>query len=438
MTKKSKKNQYLETLSIHAGTPPDPTTGARVMPIHQSTAYVLENAEKAAALFSLKEFGNIYGRMTNPTVSALEARLTAMEGGVAAVCTSSGLSAHVLAMTSLLQAGDHVVVSDSTYGGTHNQFKKIFQETFGWKTTFAAHSKPDSFKKALRENTKAIFVESLGNPAGTITDIEALAKIADKAGLPLLVDNTMATPYLCRPLDYGATMVTYSTTKFLNGHGNAMGGAVIDGGTFPWSKYANKYPGIAKEKTGPNNKTLAQAFGPLAFAVHNRAVGLRDLGMCQQPMNAWLTLVGIETLPLRMQRHCENALVVAAYLQKHKTVSWVSYAGLKSSPYHLLAKKYMRGQGGAVFTFGLKGGFKAGVKFVESLKLFSHLAHIGDTRSMVIHPASTTHSQLSPEARKAAGAGDDTVRLSIGIEHIDDIIGDIDQALSKAGAKSKA
>lgn len=429
MAKKSSKHQHLETLSIHAGTPPDPYTGARVMPIHQSTAYVLDNAEEAAALFSLKKFGNIYGRMTNPTVSALEQRLTALEGGVAAVCTSSGLSAQMLAMVSLLQNGDHVVVSDSTYGGTHNQFKKIFQETFGWKTTFATHSKPDSFKKALRENTRAIFVESLGNPAGTIADLEAIAKIAEKAGVPLLVDNTMAAPYLCRPLEYGANMVTYSTTKFLNGHGNAMGGAVIDGGTFPWSKYANKYPGIALEKTGPNNQTLAKAFGPMAFAVHNRAVGLRDLGMCQQPMNAWLTLVGLETLPLRMQRHCENAMAVATYLQKHKAVSWVSYAGLKSSPYHTLAKKYMKGQGGAVFTFGLKGGFKAGVKFVESLKLFSHLAHIGDTRSMVIHPASTTHSQLSAEARTAAGAGDDTVRLSIGLEHIDDIIADIEQAL---------
>lgn len=429
------KSKNLATQAVHAGNNPDPATGARIAPIHQAVAYVLDDAERASNLFALKELGNIYSRMTNPTVSALEEKLAALEGGVAAVCTASGLAAQTLAMVSLMQSGDHVVVSDNLYGGSHNQFKKIFQETFGWKTTFADHSKPESFKKALRENTKAIFVESLTNPAGAIPDLEAIAKIAQAAHVPFIVDNTMATPYLCKPLDYGASIVTYSTTKFMNGHANAMGGAVIDGGKFNWAKHPAKYPGMAVEKTGPNNTTLAKSFGKMAFAIHNRAVGLRDLGMCQQPMNAWLTMVGLETLPLRMERHCENALAVAKYLEAHKSVSWVRFAGLKSSPYNAMARKYMRGQGGAIFTFGLKGGYKAGVKFVESLKMFSHLAHIGDTRSMVIHPASTTHSQLSPEARKAGGAGDDVVRLSIGIEHIDDIIADIEQALKKASAK---
>ena len=418
-----------ETLSIHAGSAPDPVTGARIPPVHQAVSYVFQNAEQAANLFHLKETGNIYGRLTNPTTAALEEKLAALEGGVGAVCTASGLASHILALSALMQSGDHVIASDMIYGGTYNQFKNVFPHSFGWGASFADHTRPESFKAALKPNTKAIFIESLANPAGAIPDLQAIAAVAREAGIPLIVDNTMATPALCQPFKFGANIVTHSTTKFLNGHCNAMGGAVIDGGNFDWRAQGDKFPLLTQIQPTYGEKSLCDAFGNKAFTVHNRT-GLRDLGIGQQPMNAWLTLVGMETLFLRMQRHCDNAQTVAEYLLKHAKVGWVSYSGLPASPYQPMARKYMNGKGGAVFTFGIKGGYAAGVKFVESLKLFSHVAHIGDTRSMVIHPASTTHSQLTPDARKAGGVGDDVVRLSIGIEHIDDIIDDVEQALA--------
>lgn len=437
-----KTEQRFETLAIHAGTPPDEATGARVIPIHQSASFVFNSPEHASNLFHLKEVGYIYSRLTNPTVGALEARLAALEGGVGATCTSSGHAAQMLALSTIMGPGDHIVASDHLYGGTHNQFANTFPQTFGWQCSFAENGSPDSFKKAIQDNTKAIFIESLANPGGVVSDIEAIAKIAENAGVPLIVDNTMATPYLCRPFEYGASIICHSTTKFLSGHGYAMGGAVVDGGTFEWTKYADKFPALTQEQPGYRGNNFCENFGNMAFAIHNHAIGLRDLGMNQQPMNAWLTLAGIETLPLRMERQCDNAQKVAEFLESRPEVAWVRYAGLDSSPYRTLAQKYLRGgKGGAVFTFGLKGGYEAGIRLVESLELFSHLANIGDARSLVIHPASTTHSQLSPEARAAAGAGDDVVRLSVGLENIEDLLADLTQGLEKcqtAGKQAKS
>jgi len=427
----TKKTYQTGTTAIHAGAEADPTTGARTPAIHQSASFVFKNAKHASSLFHLEEEGFVYSRLTNPTVSMLEAKLAALEGGVGATCAASGLAAQMLALSSIMQSGDHVIASDRLYGGSRNQFENTFPKLFGWESDFADHSKPETFEALIQDNTKAIFIETLANPGGWITDIEAVAKIAADAGIPLITDNTMATPVLCRPLEYGANIVTYSTTKFMNGHGNAMGGAVVDGGNFDWSKHADKFPALTSEMPGFRGNNFSEVFGEKAYCIHNHAIGLRDIGMNQQPMNAFLTLMGMETLHLRVPRHSENALAVAEYLEGHNKASWVNYSGLKSSPYNALAQKYMKGCGGAVFTFGLKGGYDAGVKFVESLELFSHLANIGDTRSLVIHPASTTHSQLSPEARVQAGVGDDVVRLSIGLEDIDDIIADLEQALEK-------
>lgn len=422
-------NMKFETQSIHAGVEPDPVTGCVNTPIYQSAAYVFKSAEHASDLFNLKDNGYVYSRLTNPTVDALEKRIAVLEGGIGATCTSSGHSAQLLAYFSLLSSGEDYISSNRLYGGSVSQIKNTFPRAFGWNGILVNPDEPENFKKALTEKTKFIFLESLANPSGAVIDIEAVARIAESAGIPLLVDNTMATPYLCKPLEYGANIIIYSTTKFLSGHGNAMGGAVVDGGNFDWKKHKDKYPNIAKNEPVYHGMNFSDTFGDAALYVHNHAVGLRDLGMCQQPMNAWLTLMGMETLSLRVERHCANALTVAKFLEKHPAVSWVNYSGLESSPYKKLQEKYMPKGAGSLFCFGLKGGHEAGIKFVESVKLISHLANLGDTRSLCIHPSSTTHSQLSEEMKKSAMAGPDVIRISIGIENVDDIIADIDQAL---------
>ena len=424
------KEHGLETLSIHTACGPDPSTGARTIPIHQTTAFVFDDAEHGADLFALKKAGFVYSRLTNPTVGALEEKLAALDGGVASTCAASGHAAQLLVLTALMAPGDHVVSSCKLYGGSVNQFAQIFPDMFGWESTTFNPASAEEAKAALTPKTKAIFAESLSNPEGVVADIEGLAKVAYEAGIPLIIDNTMATPYLCKPLDHGAHIVTYSTTKFLSGHGNAMGGAVVDGGKFDWSKHADKYPRLAKPNANYNDMVFCEAFGPAALAIHNHAVGLRDLGMNQQPFNAYLTFIGLETLALRMQKHCENALEIAQHLESHEKIAWVSYAGLSSSEHNVNAHKYMKGQGGAVFTVGMKGGYDACTTMVKEFELFSHLANIGDTRSLIIHPASTTHSQLDSEARAKAGAGDDVLRISIGIETTEDLIADLDRVLN--------
>ncbi|ALG71784.1 O-acetylhomoserine aminocarboxypropyltransferase [Azospirillum thiophilum] len=423
------KSFGFETRAIHAGAAPDPATGARQTPIYQTTSFVFENVDDAASLFNLQKVGFIYSRLTNPTVAVLEERLANLEGGAGATATSSGHAAQLLALFPLMAPGDHIVASTKLYGGSLNQLGISFPRAFGWQPSFVDTDTPDAVKAALTEKTKAIFVESLANPGGVVTDIEAIAKIADEAGIPLIVDNTLATPYLINPIQWGATLVVHSTTKFLSGNGTSVGGVVVDSGKFDWSK-SGKFPALSEPDAGYHGLRFHETFGHLAFTIHGHAVGLRDLGPSQAPMNAFLTLNGIETLPLRMQRHAESALKVAKFLESHPAVSWVSYAGLESSKYHALAQKYLPRGAGAVLTFGVKGGFEAGVKVVESVELFSHLANIGDARSLIIHPSSTTHRQLSAEAQASAGAGPDVIRLSIGLETAEDIIADLDRALN--------
>jgi len=424
------KSFGFETRAIHAGAAPDPATGARQTPIYQTTSFVFDDVDDAASLFNLQKVGFIYSRLTNPTVAVLEERLANLEGGAGATATSSGHAAQLLALFPLMAPGDHVIASQKLYGGSINQIGASFPRAFGWQPTFVDTDTPDNVRAAITEKTKAIFVESLANPGGVVTDIEAIAKIADAAGIPLIVDNTLATPYLINPIQWGATLVVHSTTKFLSGNGTSVGGVVIDSGTFDWSK-SGKYPALSEPDAGYHGLRFHETFGHLAFTIHGHAVGLRDLGPSQAPMNAFLTLNGIETLPLRMQRHVENAQKVAEFLESHPAVGWVSYAGLPSSKYHGLAQKYLPKGAGAVLTFGVKGGYAAGVALVEGVELFSHLANIGDSRSLIIHPSSTTHRQLSEEGQAIAGAGPDVIRLSIGLESVADIIADLDQALNK-------
>jgi len=419
------------TLAIHAGAQPDPATGARATPIYQTTSYVFDDAEHAASLFALQSFGNIYTRIMNPTQGVLEERVAALDGGTAALAVASGHAAQALVFHALLESGDKFIAGRQLYGGSINQFNHAFKK-FNWEVVWADSSKPEEFENAIDDKVKAIFVETLANPGGIVIDIEAISKIAKKAGIPLIVDNTLATPYLWRPIEHGADIIVYSLTKFLGGHGNSIGGMIVDCGTFDWMA-SGKYPTLSEACASYNGIKLAETFGNFSFAIACRVLGLRDLGPCISPFNAFLILNGIETLPLRMQRHCENALKVAEWLEAHDQVAWVSYAGLKSSPYNELAKKYVPKGAGAILTFSLKGGYDAGVGLVSKVNLFSHLANIGDTKSLIIHPASTTHSQLTPEERAAAGAGDDVVRLSIGIEDADDIIADLEQALAQAG-----
>jgi len=418
------------TLAVHAGAKPDPTTGARATPIYQTTSYVFNDADHAASLFGLKAFGNIYTRIMNPTQAVLEERLAALEGGTAALATSSGHAAQLLVFHNLLRPGENFIAARKLYGGSINQFGHAFKN-FGWEVRWADTEDLSSFESQIDGKTRAIFIESLANPGGTFVDIEKIGEIARKHGIPLIVDNTMATPYLLRPIEHGADIVVHSLTKFIGGHGNSMGGVIIDGGTFDWSKSGN-YPMLSEPRPEYGGLVMHETFGNFAFAIAARVLGLRDFGPAIAPFNAFLILTGLETLPLRMQRHSDNALKVAEWLSRHPKIDWVSYPGLPGDPNHALQQKYSPKGAGAVFTFGVKGGYEAGIRIVEGVELFSHLANIGDTRSLIIHPASTTHRQLSDEQRIAAGAGPDVVRLSVGIEDADDIIADLEQALAKA------
>lgn len=426
----SQRTPGFSTLAVHAGAQPDPATGARATPIYQTTAYVFDDADHAASLFGLKAFGNIYTRIMNPTQAVLEERMAALEGGTAAVAAASGHAAQLLVFHTLMQPGDNFVAARKLYGGSINQFGHAFRN-FGWEVHWADPQDVGSFEAAVDGRTRAVFVESLANPGGTFVDIEAIAEIAHRHGLPLIVDNTMASPYLMRPIEHGADIVVHSLTKFVAGHGNSMGGAIVDGGTFDWSKSGN-YPMLSAPRPEYGGMVLHETFGNFAFAIACRVLGLRDFGPSISPFNAFLISTGLETLPLRMQRHCDNAQKVAEWLRNHPKVAWVSYPGLADDPNHALQQKYSPKGAGAVFTFGLKGGFDAGVRVVEGVEMFSHVANIGDTKSLIIHPASTTHRQLSDEQKAAAGAGPDVVRLSIGIEDVDDIIADLEQALAKA------
>jgi len=417
-----------ETRAVHAGASPDPTTGARITPIYQTAAYVFQDADHAASLFNLHNFGYIYNRLSNPTVAVLEERVASLEGGRAALAAASGHAAQFLVFATLLEPGDEFLASRNLYGGSLTQFGLSFRK-LGWTCHFVDPHDPENFRAALTPRCKAIFVESLANPGGVIVDLAAVAKVAHDAGIPLIVDNTLATPYLCRPFEHGADIVTHSTTKFLDGHGNSLGGIIVESGRFDWAQ-GGRFPSLTEPEPAYHGLRFFENFGDFAFTTKARAVGLRDFGPTMAPMNAFLTITGIETLHVRMERHCANAQAVAEHLAAHPAVAWVSYAGLESSPYHTLAKRYLPRGAGAVFTFGVKGGYGAGVKLVEAVRLFSHLANIGDTRSLILHPASTTHRQLSDEQRAAAGAGADVIRLSIGLETAADLIADLDQALA--------
>jgi O-acetylhomoserine (thiol)-lyase len=419
-----------DTLQIHAGARPDPATGARQTPIYQTTAYVFRDAEHAAALFNLQEVGFIYSRLTNPTVAVLQERMATLEGGAGAVCCSSGHAAQIMALFPLMGPGRNVVASTRLYGGTVTQFSQTIKR-FGWSATFVDTDDLDAVKAAIDDDTRAIFCESIANPGGYVTDLDAMAKIADEAGLPLIVDNTSATPYLCRPIEHGATLVVHSLTKFLTGNGTVTGGVIVDSGKFDWAA-SGKFPSLSEPEPAYHGLKFAETFGPLAFTFHGIAVGLRDLGMTLNPQAAHYTLLGIETLSLRMQKHVENAVKVATWLENDPRVESVTYAGLPSSPYHDRVAKICPLGAGALFTFALKGGYEACVRLVDTVEIFSHVANLGDTRSLIIHSASTTHRQLTPEQQKAAGAAPNVVRLSIGIEDADDLIADLDRALGKA------
>ncbi len=426
----SENTPGFDTLAIHAGAKPDPTTGARATPIYQTTSFVFEDVDHAASLFGLQAFGNIYTRITNPTTAVLEERVANLEGGTAALAVASGHAAQLLTFHALMTPGCNIVASRRMYGGTINQLNHSFK-SFGWDVKWADGLDAQSFADQINENTRAVFIESVANPGGVVMDIEGISIVAKEAGVPFIVDNTMATPYLCQPVKHGADIVLHSLTKFMGGHGNSMGGAIVDAGTFDWLA-SGKYPMLTEPRPEYNDMRLSEAFGNMAFAICCRVLGLRDLGPAISPQNAFMLITSIETLGLRMQRHCDNALKVAKFLQSHPAVSWVSYAGLANDPFHQAHQKYCPKGAGAVFTFGLKGGYEAGVELVKGLELFSHLANIGDTRSLVIHPASTTHRQLSDDQKSAAGAGRDVVRVSIGIEDVADIISDLKQALEKA------
>src|SRR5580693_1301001 len=417
-----------ETRAIHAGAAPDPTTGARSTPIYQTTAYVFDDVDHAASLFNLHNFGYIYSRLNNPTVAVLEERVASLEGGRAAVAAASGHAAQFLIFFTLMEAGDEFIASRNLYGGSLTQFGLSFKK-LGWQCHFVDPTDPENFRKALTPRTKAIFLENLANPGGIVVDLERVAVIAHEAGIPLIVDNTLATPYLCEPFAWGADIVCHSTTKFLSGHGHALGGIVVESGRFDWAQ-GDRFPSLTEPEPAYHGIKFYENFGDFAFTTKARAVALRDFGPTLSPMNAFLTITGIETLHLRMDRHVTNAQRVAEFLSGHPRVAWVSYAGLKESSFHDLARKYLPRGAGAVFTFGVKGGYEAGIKLVESVQLFSHLANIGDTRSLILHPASTTHRQLTDERRQAAGAGPDVIRLSIGLESAEDLIRDLDEALS--------
>ena len=423
------------TLSVHAGAQPDPATGARATPIYQTTAFVFDDVDHAASLFGLQAFGNIYSRLGNPTCSVLEERVAALEGGTAALAVASGHAAEHLVFHTLLEPGDEFVAAKKLYGGSINQFNHAYKK-FGWNVVWAEDDSAASFERAVTPKTKAIFIESIANPGGAIFDIAGIAAVAKKAGIPLIVDNTLASPYLIRPFEHGADIVVHSATKFLGGHGIAIGGLLVDGGRFDWSK-SGKFPTLTEPYAGYHDLVFAEEFGPSAFIARARAEGLRDFGACMSPANAFYLLQGIETLPVRMARHVENALTVSAFLEKHPAVAWVKYPGLESHPDHALAKKQMPRGAGAMMSFGIKapegsgdgGARRAGKVLIERVRLLSHLANVGDAKSLVIHPASTTHQQMSSEELRKAGVGEELVRLSIGLEDARDIVEDLDQAL---------
>ena len=416
-----------DTLCLHAGQKPDKETNARAVPIYQTTSYVFNSTDHAANLFALKEFGNIYTRIMNPTTAVFEERVAALERGAAALAVASGQAAQFLALTSLLQPGDHMVSSSTLYGGTFTQFDASFRR-FGIETTFVEPDDPENFRKAITPKTRVLYGETIANPRMNILDIEAVSAIAHEHNMPLVVDNTMASPYLCRPVDFGADIVVHSATKFFGGHGTSIGGVIVDGGKFDWTKGA--YPQLTEPSPGYHGMRFSEVFGAIAFIIKVRVEGLRDLGPALSPFNSFLFLQGIETLPLRMDRHCSNALAVARHLEKHANVSWVKYPKLDSSPYRAIAQKYMPKGGGSVLTFGIQGGYDAGIRFINALKLHSHLANLGDAKSLVIHPASTTHQQLPEADQLAAGITPDMIRLSVGLEDIGDILWDLDQALA--------
>ncbi len=419
-----------DTLTVHAGTGPDPATGARQVPIYQSTSYQFRDAAHAARLFGLQEVGYIYSRLTNPTVAALQNRVAALEGGAGAVCCSSGHAAQIMALFPLMGPGRNIIASTRLYGGTVTQFSHTIRR-FGWSAKFVDLDDLDALRAAIDDDTRAIFCESISNPGGYVTDIPAVAQIADEAGIPLIVDNTLATPKLCRPIEMGATLVVHSLTKFMTGNGTVTGGAIIDSGRFDWSA-SDKFPSLSEPEPAYHGMKFHETFGPLAFTFHSIAIGLRDLGMTMNPQGAHYTLMGIETLGLRIPRHVENAQKVAEWLEQDPRVTSVTYAGLPSSPWHETAKRLYPDGAGSLFTFEIKGGYDAAVKLVDALKLFSHVANLGDARSLVIHSASTTHSQLTEEQQRASGAAPELVRLSIGIEDPADLIADLDQALAAA------
>ena len=425
------KTPDFETLQIHAGARPDPATGARQVPIYQTTSYVFRDADHAAALFNLQEVGYIYSRLTNPTVAALQERMAALEGGAGAVCCSSGHGAQIMALFPLMGPGLNIVSSNRLYGGTVTQFSQTIKR-FGWSARFVDTDDLDAVEAAIDENTRAIFCESIANPGGYITDLDALAAIADRNGIPLIVDNTTATPYLCRPIEHGATLVVHSLTKYLTGNGTVTGGVIVDSGKFNWSN--GKFPAMSEPEPAYHGLKFHETFGPLAFTFNSIAIGLRDLGMTLNPQAAHYTLLGIETLSLRMDKHCANAVKVAEWLERDPRVAYVTYAGLPSSPYHHRMAQICPKGASSLFTFSLKAGYEACVKLIDSVNLLSHVANLGDTRSLIIHSASTTHRQLTEEQQIAAGAAPDVVRLSIGLENADDIIADLDQALTAAGA----
>ena len=415
-------------MAVHAGAQPDPATGARITPIYQTSAYVFEDADQAASLFNLQVFGNIYSRIMNPTVAVMEERIAALEGGTAGLAASSGHAAQHLVFHTIMEPGAEFIAARQLYGGSVNQFSQSFKK-YDWHVKWADSTDADSFRRAVTDKTRALFCESIANPGGVISDLEGIARVAADAGVPLIVDNTLATPYLLRPFEWGAHIVVHSATKFLGGHGNSLAGAIVEAGTFDWAKSGN-YKTLTEDNASYHGLRFYETFGDFAFCVAARALSLRDLGPCLAPMNAFLVLTGMETLPLRMRRHCDNALAIAQWLEADPRVNWVNYAGLEKHPLHPAQRKYCPKGAGSVFTFGLKGGYEAGVELVNSVRIFSHLANIGDTRSLIIHPASTTHRQLSEEDRVKAGAGPEVVRLSVGIEDPKDLIADLDQAMA--------
>lgn len=421
-----------ETLCLHAGQIPDASTGARVAPIYQTTSYVFDSADHAASLFNLQTFGNVYTRLSNPTNSVFEERMAALEGGRAAVAVSSGMSAQMVALLTLLEAGDHIVSSRTLYGGTYSQFDVTFRR-MGIDTTFVDIDDMDAIAAAITPRTRLVYAETLGNPLINVLDIEAVAAAAHAADLPLVVDNTFPTPFLCRPMEWGADIVVHSATKFIGGHGTSIGGVLVESGRFPWDN--GKFPGMTEPSPGYHGVKFYETFGDFGFSMKARLETLRTLGPAMSPFNAFMFLQGLETLPLRMERHCANGLAVAEFLASHPQVSWVRFPGLPGDRYHARAQKYLPKGASSIMSFGIKGGMAAGVKFIENVQFLSHLANVGDAKTLVIHPASTTHRQLSEEQQIAAGVGPDMIRISVGLETLDDILWDIDQALQKA-AKS--